>query len=143
MFTGSTANQLGSAISFQAINSTITSPQVRNPGPETRNATTLDITDNLTWLKGAHSITMGGQLSFYHLWQTDTSLVPNITLCCSTTTGLPSSDPAASFFNTTNFPGASSSQLIAAQGLFSLLTGRVSTIAADSRIDAATGKYVY
>jgi hypothetical protein len=86
---------------------------------------------------------MGGQVSFYSVWLKNSSAVPNITLCCSTTSGLPSSDPASTFFTTANFPGASSSQLIAAQGLFSLLTGRVSSISADSRIDASTGKYVY
>jgi hypothetical protein len=142
MFTGSVANQLGSAISFGAVDQTITSPQVRNPGPETRNATVLDITNNLTWLKGQHSITMGGQASFYSIWQADSSVVPNISLCCSTSAGLPSTDPAASFFTSANFPGASNSQLIGAQGLFSLLTGRVNTISADSRLNSG-GQYMY
>jgi hypothetical protein len=142
MFTGSVANQLGSAISFGSVDGSIQSPQVRNPGPETRNATVLDITNNLTWLKGQHSITMGGQASFYSIWQADSSVVPNITLCCASSAGLPSSDPAASFFTTANFPGASNSQLIGAQGLFSLLTGRVQSISADSRLNSSS-QYIY
>src|SRR6185437_9767541 len=61
MFTGTVANQNGFAINFPSVGSGLTSANTSNPGPESRNATTLDITDNLTWLKGTHSITIGGQ----------------------------------------------------------------------------------
>jgi hypothetical protein len=142
-FNGSVANQNGNVIGFGSVDSGLTSAAISNPAPQSRNADTLDITDNLTWLRGSHSITMGGQASFYSVWLKNSTAVPQVNLCCSTTAGLPSTDPAAAFFSTANFPGASSSQLIAAQGLFSLLTGRVNNIFGDARIDASTGKYVY
>ncbi|HEY2433308.1 MAG TPA: TonB-dependent receptor [Vicinamibacterales bacterium] len=142
-FNGSVANMNGNAIGFGSVDSSLTSPIISFPAPQSRNADTLDITDNLTWLKGSHSITMGGQVSTYSIWAKNSTAVPQVTLCCTTTTGLPSTDPAAAFFTTANFPGASGSQLIAAQGLFSMLTGRVSNIFGDARIDASTGQYAY
>ena len=145
MFSGSVANQGGFALGFPNITSNganifvLTGPNQRNPGPESRNATVLDITDNVTWLKGAHSITMGGQFSHYTLWQIDQTVVPRASLSFST--GLPSTDPAASFFNAKNFPGASANQLIAAQNLYGLLTGRVSGVTADARLSGT--QYTY
>ena len=47
-------------------------------------------------------------------------------------------------FTTANFPGAASpTQLTAAQNLYALLTGRVTQITGDARIDENTGQYVY
>ena len=46
-------------------------------------------------------------------------------------------------FNTTNFPGASAAQLTAAQHLYALLTGRVSQVASNARIDENNGLYNY
>ena len=143
MFTGSVANTQGLAIAFPSVGTNITGelPPTSGggttfPAPQSRNATTLDITDNVTWLKGTHSITLGGQFSHYSVWLKNSSLVPQVSLGVSTT------DPAAPFFTTANFPGASSSQLTAAQNLFALLTGRVSTINADARLNSA-GQYIY
>ncbi len=144
MFSGSVANTQGLAFVFPSVDSNLPGSLPTNangatitPSPQSRNAKTLDITDNLTWLKGAHSITLGGQVSFYSVWLKNSTTVPTANFGVTTT------DPASTFFNAANFPGASSTQLTAAQNLFALLTGRVSSIAADARIDAATGKYVY
>jgi hypothetical protein len=46
-------------------------------------------------------------------------------------------------FNATNFPNASSAQLTAAQNLYALLTGRVSSVTSDARIDEENGLYTY
>lgn len=136
MFSGSVANQNGFAVSFPSVGSTLTNPNQRNPGPESRNAADLDVTDNLTWLKGAHSITMGGQFSHYTIWQIDQTIVPRISF------GVQANDPAAGLFTGANFPGASAAQLTAAQNLFALLTGRVNTVTADARVNSG-GQYIY
>ena len=143
MFTGSVANTNGLALVFPSVDTAITGAlplnannQTITPSPQSRNATTLDITDNVTWLKGAHSLTMGGQVSAYHVWLKNSTVVPTVTF------GVQTADPASALFTTANFPGASSTQLTAAQNLFALLTGRVNTIAADARLDQS-GQYQY
>ena len=135
MFTGSVANQQGFAIGFPSVGSGLTSPGA-NPAPQSRNATALDIRDTVTWLRGAHNITMGGVWSRYHVWLKNSTLVPRATI------GMLSNDPAAALFTTANFPGASAANLTAAQNLYSLLTGRITAINADARIDDS-GQYVY
>jgi hypothetical protein len=88
-------------------------------------------------LKGSHSFTMGGSFSQYSIWMKNSSLVPQVSF------GLANSDPANSLFTAANFPGASSANLTAASNLYSLLTGRITQISADARLDEGTGKYVY
>ena len=107
------------------------------PSPQSRNATTLLIEDTVTWLKGNHSISTGLSWTQNDVWLKNSRLVPEIDF------GIVTGDPAQDLFSTANFPGASSAQLDAAEGLYALLTGRVSQITADARIDEATGQYVY
>ena len=56
----------------------------------------------------------------------------------------PTGDPAsATCSRAANFPGSSTAERNAAQDLYAMLTGRVSSIAGTARLDASTGKYVY
>lgn len=136
MFSGGSVDQRGFAISFPSVGSSLTGPNNRNPGPESRNAADLDITNNLTWLKGAHNITMGGQFSHYTDWQIDQTVVPRLSF------QLQPNDPAFAFFTNANFPGASANQLSAAENLYALLTGRVSQVTADARLNPG-GQYIF
>src|SRR5262249_5713725 len=53
-------------------------------------------------------------------------------------------DPATSMFVAGNFPGSpSAANITAASNLYALLTGRVSAITADARLNEDTGKYEY
>jgi hypothetical protein len=54
-----------------------------------------------------------------------------------------SGDPALGLFSTANFPGASGTNITAARRLYALLTGRVSRINGDARLDEATNEYTY
>jgi hypothetical protein len=136
LLTGSVANTQGFNLSFPNVDSGITGPIISSPAPQSRNATTLDITDNVTWLKGAHSITMGGQLSSYNVWLQNSTIVPSINFAVQP------SDPASNLFTNANFPGASANQLGAASNLFALLTGRVNAVSADARLNSS-GQYIY
>ncbi len=136
MFTGTLANQQGFRILFPTVGSALQGATPRNPGPSSRDANTLDITDSLTWLKGSHTLTVGGGVSNYRIWLKNSNLVPTVT------TGMLSTDPAAGLFTAANFPGASTTQITAARDLYAFLTGRVTQIEADARIDSS-GKYVY
>ena len=134
MWKGSLANQNGFQINFPTIGSALTSAGAA-PNPQSRNSTTLDIKETLTWLKGQHSFTFGGAWSNYGIWLKNSNLLPRIT------TGMIATDPALAMFNATNFPGASTANLTAAQNLYAFLTGRVTAITGDARIDDS-GQYV-
>jgi hypothetical protein len=137
MYTGTVANTNGFHLNFPSVGSALTGAAVNAASIQQRNATDLTLEDTLTWLKGSHSFTFGGAFSQFSIWRIDSSIVPQIT------TGLVTTDPANSLFTAANFPGASAASLTAAGNLYSFLTGRVTTISADARIDEKTGKYVY
>ncbi|MGE3344106.1 MAG: carboxypeptidase regulatory-like domain-containing protein, partial [Vicinamibacterales bacterium] len=131
-------DQGGYALSFPNIAGTaVTSASTRvNSAP--RNTTTWSVSNDLSWLKGAHSLTFGGSFSGVHNRTNSYDAVSNPILGFNTTF-----DPAIGLFNTTNFPGASTAQLNDARALYAILTGRVNAINGTARLDAATGKYVY
>ncbi len=137
MFTSSAVNQQGFSLRFPTINSALTSPG-NTPSPQSRNANTLLIEDTVNWLKGSHNISFGGSFTQYDIWALNSNMVPNVTF-----NNIISTDPANPLFTTANFPDANSTNLQAAQRLFNLLTGRISTIEGDARLDEATGEYVY
>ncbi|HEV2690324.1 MAG TPA: TonB-dependent receptor, partial [Bryobacteraceae bacterium] len=110
--------------------------------PQRRNSPTKTINDNMTWVKGAHQISFGGNFEQVNLFQSApgavNSIIPAITF------GVSSLDPAFSgstdMFNTTNFPGLSSTDRTNAQNLYAILTGRISSIT-QGRSQDASGKY--
>jgi hypothetical protein len=136
MYSGSLANQGGFQLNFPSVGSGLTSPSA-DAQPQSRNANSLLVEDTLNWLKGSHSLTMGGTFTQFDIWANNGTLVPRINF------GVLANDPANPLFTTANFPGASAAQTGAAANLYALLTGRVNSIGADARLDAATGKYVY
>ncbi|HEX6972893.1 MAG TPA: TonB-dependent receptor [Vicinamibacterales bacterium] len=130
----SIGDQGGFALGINAF-AGITTP-TSTTAPQARNNPTIDVNDTLTWLKGNHSFTFGGTFTHVGLWAFNQTPVPTISF------GLATGDPAAAMFNTTNFPGASSTDLTNAQNLYAVLTGRVSQIAANARL-GDDGKYTY
>ncbi|MEW5982627.1 MAG: TonB-dependent receptor [Acidobacteriota bacterium] len=136
MWSGQVANQGGFQLSLGSIGSTLTNASAA-PSPQSRNASSLLIEDSVNWLKGKHSLNMGVSWTQYTVWLKNSSLIPTVSF------GVLSGDPALSMFNTTNFPGAASTNLTAAQNLYALLTGRVSQISGNARLDEATNKYTY
>jgi hypothetical protein len=134
------ANQDFYSIGFPVVtgnNSFITgATATRNAQP--RNTTTWSVSDDLTWLRGAHTLTMGGSFSGLVNRGNTFDVAPAVTLGFDTT-----NDPAASMFNTTNFPGASTGQLAEARGIYATLTGRVTSMGNTARLNAESGKYEY
>jgi hypothetical protein len=133
--TGMYANQGGFSINFPTIGSGLTSAGPA-PAPQSRNATSLLIENTVTYLKGAHTFTLGGSFTQFDIWANNGNLVPRIT------TGVSTADPAFGLFIVDNFPGASTDQLTAARNLYGFLTGRVVTITGDARLDSS-GTYNY
>lgn len=111
--------------------------QFNTTAPSSREASTKVIENTLSYLKGSHSLSMGGSFTQVDLWLKNQTLVPTLTF------GVVTGDPADAMFNTTNFPGASSTQLTAARNYYAMLTGRVSQIAGNARLNEDTGQYEY
>ncbi len=104
--------------------------------PSSREASTFIIENTLNWLKGAHSMSLGGQWTRADVWLKNQRLVPTMDF------EILSGHPALSMFSTSNFPGISSSDLTNARRLYAVLTGNVSTITREARRDESTGNYV-
>ncbi|MBS1806922.1 MAG: carboxypeptidase regulatory-like domain-containing protein [Acidobacteria bacterium] len=133
-FTGSLANQDGFSIGIGTAG--ITGATV-STSPSRRNAPVKQFLDTLTWTKGSHSMSFGGSFSNIDFWSWSQAQVPTITL------GLDASDPANAMFNTTNFPGASNTDLANARNIYATLTGRVTAINANAILNEKTLKYTY
>jgi hypothetical protein len=106
--------------------------------PSRRNSPLKDFADTMSWLKGAHQVSVGFSFTNIALWQQSigTQQMPGITF------GMSSIDPMyTAVFNTTNFPGATSTQLSDAATLYAILTGRVSSISSQVALDEKTKKY--
>jgi hypothetical protein len=130
------ADQGGFQVNFPSIGSALTGPSAA-PAPQSRNATSLLIEDTLTWLKGSHSFSIGGSWTQFDLWAKNSSMMPAVSFDTLTT------DPARGMFSAANFPGAPNAVIQDARELYALLTGRVSTITGDARLDENTGEYTY
>jgi hypothetical protein len=124
------ANQGGFQLNFPLVTSASASP-----APQGRNAWNLLLEDSVSWLKGNHSVTAGGNFTHFGFTSYLSSLVPSIGF--DVVTG----DPALGMFTSANFPGASTAQLTAARQMYALLTGRVSIVDGNARLE--NGRYVY
>ncbi len=106
--------------------------------PSRRNPLFRQFSDTLSWTRGPHSLVFGGQIIDTKLTFNQQTLTPTINF------GVDTNDPANSpMFNTTNFPGASPADLNNARNLYAVLTGRVTAINANARLDEETGQFVY
>ena len=106
----------------------VTNPY-RVTGQSRRNTPLKQGNVNLTYAQGAHLWNFGGSFTQVNSWTTASSGAPFVP---SISFGLAANDPintgATSIFTTTNFPGATATNLSDAGSLYALLTGRVSSI---------------
>ncbi len=123
-------NQNGFQLDFPIV----TEPTA-SPNRQGRNAWNVMIEDSINWLKGSHSITAGGTFTHFQLWSDNRNQIPTVGFDV-----LPD-DPAFGLFVGANFPGASTNQISTARQMYALLTGRVSSVNGDARLE--NGRYVY
>jgi len=102
-----------------------------------REASTQVAHDVLTWVRDTHSFTFGAEFTQVDVWLQNQTQVPRIEF------GVANGDPAQSLFSTANFPGASTTTLNNARALYAILTGRVSQITGNARLDEITNQYTY
>jgi hypothetical protein len=114
----------------------LTNATIRNTG-QIRAEPTYDFTDNLTWLRGNHTLTFGGQYKIIKLEDDNRpAFVPTVGFAVA------SSDPILSdVFTAANFPGASATIRNEAAALYALLTGRVASWTENAQL-GADGQYV-
>ncbi|MBC7900852.1 MAG: TonB-dependent receptor [Saprospiraceae bacterium] len=101
-----------------------------------RTSPTYDFTDALTWIKGSHSLTFGGQYKLTKTLDTTSNQVAPVV-----TFGVPDGDDGLDIFTTANFQGASAGQLAEAANLYASLTGRISGLTSNIFLTDA-GVYV-
>jgi hypothetical protein len=102
-----------------------------------REAGTKIVENTLNWLKGSHSIQLGGAFTQADVWIENQRHVPTIAF------GIDTNDPANAMFTTANFPSASTAQLNDARELYATLVGRVTQIGGELRLDENTDEYQY
>jgi len=130
-------NQGGFAIDL-GFSLTDASPGDAN-SPGSRNTANWTVSDQLNWLKGSHSFTMGGDFTRVDDWAKDYNTVPSIDLGFED-----DEDPFEAFFsNAANFPNSTTTDRNNARSLFALLTGRVASVQANGALNEAGDQYIY
>jgi hypothetical protein len=130
-------DQAGFNLGFPGIGAGITNATT-NAAPSSRNGKSWNVDNTVNWLRGSHSVSFGANFSRIAGWTKAQTLVAGVNLGFDTT-----NDPANSMFTTQFFPGAAQGDLTNARNLYALLTGRVTSINSNVRLDGDTGKYVY
>ncbi|MEX1129328.1 MAG: carboxypeptidase regulatory-like domain-containing protein [Vicinamibacterales bacterium] len=128
MFDAPVGNMGGYGISwsgFRGISNTYTTTNY-----SAREGSTKVVENTLNWLRGRHGLSIGASVTRADVWLQNKQHVPSLTL------GMATGDPADSMFNTTNFPGATGTDLTNARNLYSVLTGRITSIGREARIGA-------
>jgi hypothetical protein len=124
----------GYAISWSSFKSI--SNAYYNSANSSREGKTMVFEDSLSWVKGPHLLIMGVSYTKAEVWLYNQTKVPSVTLGMTT-----SGDPADSMFGVANFPGASTTDITNARALYSVLTGRVSAITRNARIQPDGSTY--
>ena len=102
--------------------------------PSRRNAPVREFTDSVNWLKGNHSVNFGVSLTRVGFWSNDYTVVPTAVFSTSSTLD-PTPVNAFSFLPATQQGGAAQ--------LYALLSGRLTAVNANARLDENTNKYSY
>ena len=106
------------------------------PGPNSRYFPNFNAQDTVSWQKGAHAVGFG--ISF---WREQDHYTDPPVAWPSYTLGIDANDPANAMFTSTNFPGATSTDLNNARNLYGELTGRVSNISGRGCYDPSRKSY--
>ena len=104
-------------------------------GQSSREASTKVVENTTTWLKGNHNVQFGAVMVQADVWLQNQTLVPTANF------DIISGEAADAIFNATTLPGASAADITQAKRLYAMLTGRISSLTGDARINAAGDTY--
>lgn len=103
-----------------------------------RNSPVKNVADTVHWVTGSHTLSLGGEFTQVNSWQqiASTDAMPTITF------GAATGDPVLNqVFTAANMPLSSATNQTDAATLYSILTGRVSTITRQLSLDEKTKQY--
>ena len=121
------------------INTPLVNPWIPNVATDVRNNPVYQFTDTLSWVKGRHTLTMGGtwlHTSFYsHSWAT--AGVPQYNF------GVVAADPMNNVIRTAlpNLNLTNTTDINNALNLYALLTGRITSVSVAVNADEKTKEY--
>ena len=133
---GQFANQGGYNLSLQNFASggfALTSA-TNTTAPSRRNSPVREFSDNLSWIRGNHSLNFGATATRIAYWQTAQTIVPTVAF---TTNANLDSGPVNAF----NFLPAT--QQAGAAQLYALLSGRMTALNAIAQLNEVDNKYTY
>ncbi|MBI3401311.1 MAG: carboxypeptidase regulatory-like domain-containing protein [Acidobacteria bacterium] len=126
----------GSGFQLTNLNTGVTATSGGAAQYSAREASTKVIEDTATWIRGKHSVSFGGSMVQADVWLLTHTMVPTANF------GIVSTEAANAMFSATNFPGASTTDITNATNLYAMLTGRLTSLAGDARINASGDAYV-
>jgi len=118
-------------------------PVTTTTGVSRRNAPLKDLSETLSWVKGAHQFSFGGTFTSVATWQQSigSETLPGMNF------GIATGDPAitgnTAWFTPANFPGITSSDLSNAESMYAGLTGRVSSLSQQVVENENTHQYAH
>ena len=111
---------------------------IPNATPLIRTNPAFTLSDDLSWMKGKHTLKFGGKMLYTRFYENDYyqfSGVLNYSL------GIATNDPVNSVFSTSNIPFIRTQDVSTAAQLYATLTGRVSSIQGYENIDEKLREY--
>jgi hypothetical protein len=119
-----------------ALGSGLTGLTIRNAF-SSRVSPTMDFTDNVSWVKGTHTFTFGGQLKKIETISDSVNPVKS-----TVTFGAIAQDTAlTTAFSAANIPGANATEIANARAVYSTITGRISAFNGGTVYLEADGVY--
>jgi hypothetical protein len=112
----------------------LTNPSLGS-GQQSREASTKVLENTTTWLKGNHNMQFGATLVQADVWLQNQTLVPTAEF------DIIAGEAADAIFNATTLPGASTADITQAKRLYAMLTGRLTRLTGDARINAGGDQY--
>jgi hypothetical protein len=104
--------------------------------PLPRNNPLWTFSDNVTWTRGNHTFTFGGDLRISTMRELESDSPPSYNL------GLSSLDPALSMFTPANFPAINSAtDLLNAEAFYATIVGRLNNIQGFNYVNGVTKQY--
>jgi hypothetical protein len=133
-FNGFNLNFLGPALSTTS--PIFTTPTIRNAF-SSRVSPVRDFSENLTWVHGDHTVTVGGELKRAETISDSVNPVSSIIGFGVT----PTDTAVLNAISATTLPGATSAEISNAQALYASLTGRIATYTSTVYLDPS-GTYI-
>ena len=111
--------------------------------PQRRNSPVKQFGDTMSWLKGSHILSVGGDFSQINLWALTVGSETLPTINFGIATGDPVHNGASDVYTASSMPGATQTYMDGAASLYAVLTGRVSSITRQVVESELTHQYAY